>query len=413
MKGLVQQAKNASSIDVFSRTSTSIMNTSTLKASAISLGLCLGMLASSTAYAQEQGVEFGAEARVVFDDNIFREVDGESDTIFEVLPTIGYVGLYGKHKLTAEYDGKYALYTDNSDVNYANHRARGQLDLDLTTRWNARLGVLVIDEVEEPGLNNFQLNGAEEFTEFDSVRLSAETSYGQRQSAGQFVFKYANQSFDYENNNQAFRDRTIDELTGTFFWRVFPRSRVIFEVRSLMSDSDNIVGFNQSFDQLSYLTGLTWEATAKTEGEFRIGYQNTEYDNPLIDDLDGLSFFLDVDYKPDSDSLANLAISRTTRDSAELTLAGLETTDIVLSYKTPLAGRFAMEAEYLYRLDDFDGASNRSDDTNRIKGQLLYDAYNWLEAYVGVEYLTRSSDLEIFEYDNTRFLIGVEILFDN
>lgn len=374
----------------------------------IANGLC-----SVAPKAQVEGLGFGVDTQLIYDDNIFREQDKESDTILQVAPVVGYVGLYGKHKIKAGYKGEYALFTENSDVNYTNHAAQADLDLSLTSKWSTKLGFRYLDKVEEPGTNNRELNDALDFTKYDALRANLETAYGTKDSIGQIVFKYARQTFNYRNNSQEYRDRTTDDVTGTFFWRVAPKSRVIFELRNAESSADNMTGVNQSFSQTSYLTGVTWEATAKTEGSLRIGYQDTQFDNPLIADLDGLSYFVDVDYKPDSDSLINVALSRTTRDNAELVLAGLETTDYAISWKNQLANNTDIKLEYNYRKDNFGGgASSRQDDTHRIRGKLSYEAYEWLLVYTNLDYMSRDSDNVIYEFDNSRVSLGVEVIFD-
>ena len=363
--------------------------------------------------AQSEGVELELDLRTVFDDNVFRVNDGVSDTIFELSPTASYTGLYGKHQFTAEYEGEYAIFTDNSDINYNNHKANAQLDLSITSKWSAELELQYLDRIEEAGVNNNVLEGATEFTNFDSTKARIQTAYGTDDAPGQAVLSYTKQDFNYSGNNQSFRDRTIDDITGTFYYRVAPKSRAIFEVRSADVQSDSVFGFNQSFEQISYLTGLTWKATAKTEGSLRVGYQDTDYDNPLIADLDGLSYFGDIDWRPDTDSIVNIALSRTARDNAELVLAGLETTDFEISWKNQLRNRLSLKLLYNYRKDEFgSGRGERSDDTNRAQILLTYQSLRWLEIFTEYEYRSRDSDDEIYQFDNNQFSIGVIIALD-
>lgn len=377
--------------------------------------LSMGLQIVLTAQAQTQieGAAFEFNSQIVHDDNIFRVQDKESDTFIKLSPTFAYKGLYGKHQLTTAYEGDYALYTNNSSVNYNNHKAMANLELGLTSKWNMSLGLLYLNQVEQPGINNQVLNDVNEFNQFSRTRFNIRTAYGRTSSTGQLVFNFARHNYDYKNNNQAYRDRSQSDVSGTFYWRIAPKSRMIFEVRAADVNSDNTLGFNQTFEQLSYLTGVTWEATGKTEGAIRVGYQDTNYENPLIADLDGLSYFADIDWRPDTNSIVTLALSRTARDNPELVLAGLETTDFSLRYETPIIGNFDLAVKYSYRNDKFGGGSSaRSDKTNAIKGEISYSAYSWLDVFVGLEHMMRNSENTIYEFDNNRISIGAIVAFD-
>lgn len=381
-----------------------------LKASML---LLLSIPFYTCAQTYENGFNAIVTSEASYNDNIFGIEEKTSDTILAVIPQLVYKGEYGKHSFTSKYEGNYNVFSKNNDVNYFNHELESTVDLSHSTKWDSKIIADIAKRVELPGTNNQALTNVTEYNSLATYRLILQSSYGKRDSIGQLVFRYSRQNFNYKNNNQSYRDRSTDELRGTFFWRFAPKSRAQFQLRHSKVSSDQELSFNQTATQNSMLAGLEWEATSKTQGSVLVGYQNTNFDNPLIESISGLSYFLDVDYLPDSTSKLNLSLSRTTRDNATVIVGGLETTDLAASWKSKIKQRMYVDAKLILRNDKFIGINDsRKDDNVELAVEFGYAAYRWLDLYSSFKRLNRNSDLNTFEFDNNQLSIGIKMQFD-
>ncbi len=68
---------------------------------------------------------------------------------------------------------------------------------------------------------------------------------------------------------------TARRMVGTLFWNLGPKTQLLAEVTRY--DENYLNNFFKANYQLDssewrYQVGATWKATAKTTGEFRIGY---------------------------------------------------------------------------------------------------------------------------------------------
>jgi hypothetical protein len=353
-----------------------------------------------------EGLVIGADTKLKYDSNIFKVIDKTSDIIFVVSPQVSYAGAYGKHNATFGYEGDYALYRENSEVNYTNHTLSGGLSLSLTQKWRTVVGLQYFDRVEQPGTNNRILIGDSEYTQFERKQFNLTNTYGNANSMGRIVVKYNNNSINYTNNNQEFRDRTINDLISSFYYRFGANTQLVLEVRLSDSNANRKDLADFSFKQRSYLGGIVWKATANTEGTFLVGHQSSDFKNPKIESLSGLSYFADVEWSPNENSSVKFGLSRTVRESSARELTGLDTSAYSFVWYNKLKNRFSLNANITHRLDRFGSGAIRKDTTNIVSFAITYDAFEWLDIFSEIGFANRNSDLREFTYDSRNITIG-------
>jgi|GEM_PF-1257210 len=370
------------------------------------------MLLSTTAFAQEQG--FGATTDIALgsDSNIYRTQDDISDQFLLIAPKLGFQELHGKHVFTLGYDGTYIKYNDASNLDYENHEIGAKAVFDHSIRLTSEFAVKITDGVELPGINNsITTDNISEFNQIKRQQYEAKVAYGRNASIGQVVLRYQRINNEFDNNNQAFRDYEADRITATFFYRIAPKTRLLFEVADRSIDYTNQFTFNSSSKYRNYLLGAEWTATGKTRGVVKIGQQSQDFDNPLRDDISGLALFADVFWKANTYTEVRLGLSQQTAESAEASIGSFVQTDAKLSIKHEFTPKVSFDGGYIYGEDDIVFSNNRTDTRNTFEFTLSHDSSRLFQTFVTLQSTKRSSNDTRYEYSANSFMIGIKGTF--
>jgi hypothetical protein len=373
------------------------------------LGLVMIPLAS---LAQGEGFVPKVAVYLVHDNNIFRTAEKLSDTVATIAPTFAYKSLYGKQEVSAEYKGKYGFYSDNSNLNYLDHSISIKAMLKHSYKISSEFSASLEDKIEQAGTNNALNSQLVEFNQRSSVGLAGRVFYGNKQSTGQVVLGYGQETRRYDDNSQQFREYDKDKVTGTFFYRVAPKTRVLLTASTATYEYNNNQGFDQSSVNNNYLAGLEWSATAIISGVFKVGYQEVDYDDGLLSDLSGLSYILDMLWKPNSYSQVKISASSEARESAVQSVGGFLSDEVRIGLKHEFTRRTKFAIDYQYIEYDFDNSENRQDKLQGLSANLTYQAIQWLQLSLGAKTTKRESSSLIYEFDVNQINIGVVMSFN-
>lgn len=391
---------------------TCFTTTRTILSSTIISTIAVATLLSTTAFAQEQG--FGATTDIALgsDSNIYRTQDSISDQYLLIAPKLGFQELQGKHLFTLGYDGTYIKYNDASNLNYENHEIGAKAVFDHSYRLTSEFAVKIIDGVELPGINNaLTTDNLTEFNQIKRQQYEAKVAYGRNESIGQFVIRYQKINNEFDNNNQAFRDYEADRITATFFYRIAPKTRLLFEVADRSLDYTNQFTFNTSSKYRNYLVGAEWTATGKTRGVVKIGQQSQDFDNPLRDDISGLAVFADVFWKANTYTEVRLGLSQQTAESAEASIGSFVQTDLKLSIEHEFTPKLSLDGGYIYGEDDIVFSNNRTDTRNTFEVTLTHDTARLFQTFVTLQSTKRNSNDTRYEYSANNIMIGIKGTF--
>ena len=361
--------------------------------------------------AQEQG--FGATTDIALgtDSNIYRTQDEISDQFLLIAPKLGFQELQGKHVFTLGYDGTYIKYNDVSNLNYENHEFGAKAVFDHSNRFNSEFAVKITDGVELPGLNNSITGTVSEFNQISRMQYEAKGIYGRNDSIGQIVLRYQKIDNEFDNNNQEFRDYDADSIIASFFYRIAPKTRILFEVADRSLDYTNEFTFNTSSKYRNYLVGAEWTATGKTRGVVKIGQQNQEFDNPLRDDISGLAVFADVFWKANTYTEVRLGLSQETAESAEASIGSFVQTDFKLSIKHEFTPKLSLNGGYIYGNDDIVFSNNRTDKRHTLEVSLKHDTSRLFQTFFTLKSTQRNSNDARYDYSANSIMIGIQGTF--
>ena len=371
---------------------------------------------STASLAESPGFLWNVETQLRYDDNVFRTPDNEeSDGIFVVKPNLSWLSLYGKHRFDLKYEGDYSLYFDISDLNYFNNHLKAHALLDHTSRTSSEYTLGHRWGQDQPGETDALSDSLEDPDEWRDGYAEGKVYFGRRDSQGQIVGRLGYHQRRYTNNNQEFRDYNLLGATSTFFYRVAPKTRLLFEISFLDYDyqnSDNFGG-NQTNQEYRYLTGVTWEATAKTTSIFKIGYRDRNYDDDRFSDLTGLTLWLDGIWEPNDYTKVTLGASQENQESARQLSGGYVSRYIRGGLEYGITPRTLLITKVRYDNDDFEDRLDREDDSWDLRLGMKYSLLRRLDLGAEYRFEDRDSTQDIFDFRSNIFMLTASTRFKN
>ena len=352
-----------------------------------------------------------AAARYV--DNLFRLDDDKKST---------WVTVYKPHVSAWLQDGNntYSLSYQLEDSHYASSHdddfTDQQANLDLHHEFNARNVVNVKGEYydghEERGTGLTEGNIAQlidEPVEYEYGLLDGDYTFGNRSSRGRIQLQASMVSYEYKNFREftRYRDRDADIYGATFFWKVFPRTDALLEVRVIENNYDRTdpgdsAGSLDS-DEVNYLVGLSWDATAKTTGSVKIGAYDREYDSSGRSDDDGFQWEVDLVWKPRTYSSVGINSRRVSQETNGLG-DFIDTREYALAWEHKWNLRSMTRLEFLFGDDDYSGV-DRSDDRLELEASFSHEMRRWLDLGIGYRFEKRDSNIGTLDYKQNLFFI--------
>ena len=405
--------------NLFHAIKTAVTQKSALVAAAL---LCF---AAPTAFAQTatnneaaKGFTGNTQLEVQHDDNIRRTSNNEqSDTLVILKPELQWLTLFGKHQLDASYKGDYGFYSDEDDLNFDDHSLTLHGLFDHSRRISTDVELGYKENHDDPGSTNALAINAGEFNRFTNKYAEGTLYYGKRQSQGQIALRVNHNQLTYDNNQQGDRDHDRDTITATFYYRIAPKTRLLFETAYTEYDYQSASTFNGStFDQSNndtrYLLGVEWQGTAKTTGIFKIGQQDKEYDSTLYNDISGLTLSLDMIWKPNTYTTVKIGASRDTDESAQAFTSGFVSEYIHADYSHLLTPRTKITANIGYGDEEYAYAISRNDKRKELDLGIEHELRRWLVLGAKLQYESRDSSEERFDYTGKAVMVHITAAID-
>ncbi len=365
---------------------------------AILISTCL-MVCTNVNAEERQGLLLNAAVKAQHDSNVLRTNDAVSDTSLHVSPELTYLTHMGKHIFALNYEGEYTAYKDNTSLNYDDHDISLLARLDHSLKVNTDFKLAYKNKIEVPGINNSITSVLDEFNQTNIKQASAKIYYGTNKSIGQWIVELEHLENRFTNNVQDYRDVDRNKLTGTFFYRVAPKTRLFFQAS--IGDYDYKIKSrdpDQSSKETFYLAGLEWDLTEQTSGTFKLGYQGKNFEQDVYNDVTGLSYMLDMKWKPNTYTTIEIGASRMTRESSQLLTSAFITNTYSAKAEHEISARTAINATYTYDNDDLVTSQNRTDKRHQLVLGVDHSLLTWLNVSFGYQFIQRDSDFELYNY---------------
>lgn len=346
-------------------------------------------------------------------DNYFWSESNEQDTwVSMALPRVDAVLDGGNQKYTLTYRGELGRVHSFQRSDYSDHQVLGLAELDFTSRLRAELLGEYLQDHDELGTERTEaatvLSDIEP-DEWHAQRGGGKLRYGAPGASGQIELAGAYTSKTYDNNRAVTRFRDRDDLatSGTFYWRVMPKTRALFEARQVDIEYDQDAPGVPTLDSRirSYFVGATWEATGRTTGAVRLGQTDRNYDSGARNDSKDFAWEIGVTWEPRTYSVFELLTARTPHETNNgLTDDGYLQDEYALLWTHEWRPRVKTLTTLRYAEDDYE-SFGREDDTTAASAEVRYALRRWLDLGVGYAYDQRDSNFRVFEHERHMFLL--------
>ena len=363
-----------------------------------------------------------------YDDNIDEAPDGseESSNVTKIAPSFLFQAQERANRYQFRYAPSLQLYSHDSDDNRVNHNAaltsrtvfnaRNRLNLSLRGVRNTA----TLSETNRATLDDADPTNDE--TEGDineRITLNGTYRYGAQDAQGNLAFnagfvsnRYANNLTEDGSNNQS-EEYDSPRFGATFFWRVAPKTQLLFEGRYADFDYTWAESTLDSTN-LSALIGARWQATGKTSGSVRFGRQEKDFDDVSKTDEDITSWEAQITWRPASYSTIRLSTANTLEEGSESATntvreETIEQTSYSVRWQHQWDDRVSSNVGYSLRDKDYLGAGSdnegRTDETTTLSLGLTYNLRRWLDLGFEARFKENDSNGTTASYDrNTYFL---------
>lgn len=385
-----------------------------LKFAAVAGGLAVAQAAvAQTAVAPQgtaMGVPFGPMMAypgiglvLGHDDNLFLSNANKRSSFFSIVsPFVKLEARRPSSVYDLTYKGDFGNYWNSSADNYEDHQVLGNANWTFTARSGLKLRAEYL-RGHDPRGSTDRPSGTEP-DRWHSSGISGVFGYGGVGPARIEVESgYVEKRYDNNRVFTAAADRDTTSIGATFFYRVMPRTSLLFQVTHAELDYPGSPPLDSS--EQRYLAGVKWEATAKTTGTFKIGQFKKDFDSPLRQDFSGVGWEGAVRWSPLTYSVFDFTTAREPNESTGLGDFIL-TKRIAATWTHAWNSRTTSYVNLGFRNDDFRGAGvSRSDDTATGGVRLTYQMRRWLNLGAEYSHTTRSSDIPVFDYDRNLFML--------
>ncbi len=354
----------------------------------------------------------GGDIKTGYNDNIFTQEEGPgriSSWKTEINP---YLSFHTKRNLDL-YEFRYTLnagfYDNSSDDNYDDHMFAINTHnvINKKNQFDIHASYNLLHEDRGSGISDGIGIFFTEPDEYTDAKVNAKYLYGTagaimnvELAAGYLDKEYTN----HEEVTQYF-DRDEPNIGATLFYRVMPKTQLLFQIRHKQINYDIARPGLSKIDskQNNYQFGVTWQATAKTKGIFKIGRLDKNFDASAYEDYDFTSWNVGVDWNPRKNTRIYMG---STSDAEESYGTGLytEAQRHVIAWTQNWNSR--VESTVDYHRDDLDYiASTRDDSVDNIGFNADYKITPEIKLGMSYDYEERDSSREGRDYTNNIFML--------
>lgn len=396
--------------------------------------LVMGTVGTSTvASAQDaKGIPVGGMALypsltvgLGYDDNIYRVANNETEAwTYTVDPNLVLKGRERNNTYALSYGGKYAFLREADDSNdsgggndYLDHKLAADTHLEFGSRLRLDLGASYTDGHDPRGVGASEgdTDYSKDLDDWHIYSANGTLSYGGNNAKGrvELVAGYSQKAYDNYRDTNKFSDKSTTDLAATFYYRVMPKTSLLFKVSTKSFSYD----FAETKDNTenNYSVGATWNLTGKTTGRVEVGYLEKTFDDASYSsegEYSDSSWKVNLDWKPRSYSTVKLKTSRSTSESSLDGVGYKLVTTYGVSWDYSWFERFSTVLGYEHGIteNEADGSgtnlSNVREDTyDSVTVSASYQMRRWLTLGASLRTRAQDSDNASYAYDRNVYML--------
>jgi len=348
----------------------------------------------------------GVDLAVGYDDNLLRSSTNKISTPVAVIsPYITLEGRSGPHSFDLRYRGAAGFYSDSSNDNYLDTALQANAKLifttrsDLTARLDYKYGHDPRGSTDRPISSD-----PDRYWQAGAFALYG---YGGQGAKGRIEVDGEYYQRRYTNNlqNTAVSDRNVASAGGTFFWRVAPKTRLLFQGRYVDYDYTDPASNQDSSDRYLYV-GAQWDVTAKTTGIAKYGYSKKVFSSPQNPSQSGSSWDLAVRWSPLTYSVFDFTTYRRFEESTGVGDAIVQSR-VGARWTHAWNSRLSHSIGYDFTNDNYKGNTSRDDNTNTLGLRMDYRFRRWLKFGAEYQFTDRESNDPLYPYRRNLIMFSI------
>ena len=345
-------------------------------------------------------------------DNLYNSTHNETSTWFsKVRPSFDLQGQKGGLVAGVAYALEQGSYFSSHDDDYTDHALSGYATAEFDSRKKLEIlaEYLKLHDARSDSRsgNSLSPTQVDKPSKYTVKALGATYTYGAHEATGQIVVggRVEDKSYDNFRTITAAQDRMTKTLTGTFYYRISPKTRLLVEARLRDIDYDlSSVTLDSSETRLQF--GAEWDATAKTSGRVKFGVLRKDFDDDSRDTLTTSSWEAGVNWAPRTYSVFDLSTSRTAEESGGAE-DYIDSTRWTLGWTHGWSDRFSTRLSHTLLNEEYEGTTV-DNDTNTTTLGLNYDMRRWLTLGADFSHKSFSSNIAGADYDSNEVIFRVQ-----
>ena len=347
------------------------------------------------------------------DDNLFRSDKNELSTLIGIVsPAVKFSLQDNIKKLTLDYEIKAGFHENSSQDDYADQKLLGVFIYHPTTKLKMTLGVEYLDKHDARGTGRTEGGGGTlDPDEWHSYEIGGLVSYGSPNATGRVEIETSYVTKEYDNNRLFTfdRDRNDFDLRGTFFYKRWPKTRLLFEIKQTVFEYEkNAIGqASLNSTGRDYLFGVAWDATFKTTGFAKFGLTTKNFDSDLRSDSINPKWEIGVRWMPRTYSTVDITTVRR-QDETDGFGDSIDVAEFRVSWNHIWRNRISSTVGIFFAEDDFN-PTGRVDERFRTGLKLNYDWRRWARISAGYQYEENDSNVSTFSYRRNLFDFTIDL----
>ncbi|QIZ78452.1 outer membrane beta-barrel protein [Ferrimonas lipolytica] len=349
-----------------------------------------------------------------FDDNTANSNSGEIDSWFwRIAPELLLHAGDDNNNYQIDYRMVDGNYFSSSEDDFTDHSLKFAVEHHFTRRHriDAHYQYRREHESRGEGITEGQGLAVDEVAEMDVQDAALVYGFGREAARINLDFELGYYDKDYDNlkNISQYSDYSTERARVTMYWRLGSRTRLLGEWNGYDTeyDDDPINAPERGSKSYRLFAGVTWEATSKTSGTIKLGYEERDFDSSEREDFDGLAWQASVDYQPRTYSTFTLTSGGRAKDPDTFG-DYIEETTLGLAWNHQWRPRLSTFTSVQYVGEEFTGF-DRDDDMYKAKVGVSMAWKRWLASDFSYEFVDQDSNIEVAKYDKNIFLASLRI----
>ncbi|RAU18255.1 hypothetical protein DN062_08450 [Nitrincola tibetensis] len=335
------------------------------------------------------------ELSETYDDNFRANNQAETSWITTIKPNF----VLSAQERNSLYELSYSFVHDNfhssSKDSNTDHllSATANMEFNVRNRLVARASYAKVEDVDDTDTSTAN-------DRFSTSGLGAVYTFGAPSALMNIELGYNHERKRTDNNVNFDKELDSNVLSGTFFYRIGPRTQLLAEARHSEFDYKSANQFDST--NMSYLAGIRWQATAFTAGTAKVGHVKKDFKDPTKADRDSSSWEIGMTWQP----LTYSAFNFTTRqgiDEGDEGADSIKSTISSLNWNHRWSGFVTTNARISHTNKDYD--NGRNDKVKSLGLGVTYELRRWLDLSLGYQYNDQSSTVASENHDRNQYML--------